>query len=96
MIKNIRWPSFLLLCFLSFIFLAFFSVSTSFLYDYPKSIDSHVYQVIGKLWNEGYLPYVDVWDHKGPVIYFINAIGYALTGNKYGVFIIQLFFFSAT
>lgn len=94
--RSKRWMFFFALLALSFFFLLFFSVSTSFIYDYPHSVDSHVFQVIGKLWNDGYLPYVDLWDHKGPLIYFINKIGYAFTGNRYGVFIIQMLFFFST
>ena len=67
--------------------------SSSFLYDYYYSLDGTIFEIIGKGWTEGKLPYVDLWDQKGPYIYFINAIGYWLTGNKYGLFILQIVFF---
>lgn len=68
------------------------SVSTSPLYsDYCR--DSAMFQTIGKYWVEGYLPYVDLFDHKGPLIFFINALGYAL-GGKNGLFALQVVFFA--
>lgn len=75
---------------ISFLFTLLFSYSTSFLYTLPIPInDSAIFQTIGKYWNEGLVPYINLWDHKGPIIFFINAIGYFFTGSKTGVFIIQ-------
>ena len=68
------------------------SVSTSPLYsDYCR--DSAMFQTIGKYWTEGYLPYVDLFDHKGPLIFFIDALGYAI-GGKAGLFALQVVFFA--
>ena len=68
----------------------FFSETTSPLY-HDWGYDSAMFQTIGKYWAEGYLPYVDLFDHKGPIIFLINAAGYALAGRT-GVFIIQALF----
>lgn len=65
-----------------------FSPSTSPLYS-GYGYDSAMFQTIGKYWAQGYLPYVDFFDHKGPIIFFINAIGYAI-GGRNGVFSIQV------
>lgn len=73
----------------SFFFLIFFSTSTSFIGP-VVSFDSSIFQLIGKYWNEGVLPYVGLWDSKGPLIFFINAVGYYLTNSYFGVFIIQV------
>jgi hypothetical protein len=73
--------------------LLFFSPSTSPLYPYPEGADSAIFQLIGKSWAEGVLPYRDLFDHKGPVIFFLNMLGYAICGNRYGVFLIQAAFF---
>lgn len=64
--------------------------STSFIYDQWYPVDSTIYQIIGKGWLEGKIPYVDLWDQKGPLLYFINAFGYWLTGDKLGLFIIEI------
>jgi len=54
------------------------------------SFDSQIFQIIGKYWLQGYLPYVDLWDNKGPIIFLINAIGYQLIGNSVGVLLLQI------
>ena len=65
-----------------------FSPSTSPLYS-DWGYDSAMFQTIGKYWAQGHLPYVELFDHKGPIIFFINALGYAL-GGRGGVFAIQV------
>lgn len=67
---------------------ALFTESTSPLFS-GWGYDSAMFQTIGKYWAEGYLPYVDLYDHKGPMIFFINALGYGL-GRRNGVYIIQV------
>ncbi|MBR2774023.1 MAG: hypothetical protein IKD73_03425 [Selenomonadaceae bacterium] len=62
---------------MSFAFVYVFSYSTSFGYDLLGG-DSAVFQVVGKYWLEGVLPYKEIFDHKGPIVYVINAIGYAI------------------
>lgn len=67
-----------------------FSWTTSPLYS-DVGYDSAMFQTIGKYWLEGVLPYTGLFDHKGPIIFLINAIGYALCGRT-GVFLLQLVF----
>ncbi len=52
--------------------------------------DSGVVLYIGQRILAGEVPYLDVWDHKGPLLYFINALGLLMTsGSSWGVWIIQ-------
>lgn len=44
--------------------------------------DCDVFFTIGKLFTEGVMPYRDVFDHKGPVIHFFNALGHAIGGYR--------------
>ena len=60
---------------------ALFTESTSPLFS-GWGYDSAMFQTMGKYWAEGYLPYVDLYDHKGPMIFFLNALGYALNGRN--------------
>ncbi len=76
----------------SAIYVLIFSTTTSPLYYKPLSVDSAAFQLIGKYWSEGYLPYVDLWDLKGPIIFWINAVGYWMTGSAFGVLILQVLF----
>lgn len=82
---------------MAFLVLTLWSQSTSWLYYRPFTCDSAIFQVIGKYWANGEaLPYRDLWDLKGPVIFLVNALGYMLTDSKTGVFLIQILFLSTT
>lgn len=50
--------------------------------------DSGVYSYIGSQVLQGTVPYRDLFDHKGPLQYFINACGYALGGLR-GVWLME-------
>lgn len=53
--------------------------------------DSDIFLTIGKYWSTGEcVPYLNLFDHKGPIIFFISAIGYFITGSKFGVAIIEM------
>ena len=71
-------------------FILFFSNNTSPLYKYSYGTDSSVYLLLGKSVLAGKLPYVDIWELKGPIIFYIEALGYWLTYSKVGVFCFQV------
>ncbi len=77
------------------IFVLLTSFSTSPLFK-GYGNDSAQFMTIGMSWAEGLIPYVDVFDHKGPLIFFVNMLGFKLTGGKEGVCIIQLCFMMVT
>lgn len=75
---------------IALLFVSVFSYTTSPLYGgYGDVPDSPIFQIIGKYWAEGAIPYKDLWDMKGPYIFLNNAIGYELTGTRLGVWMIQ-------
>lgn len=52
--------------------------------------DSAVFALIGKLLREGGTPYLSYWDHKPPLIHFINAAGLTLSGGRvWGIWMIS-------
>lgn len=64
---------------------------TSPLYPPTYSLqDSSIFRLVGKVWAEGGLPYVDIWDHKGPLIFFTNMLGAKLGDPIQGVFYVDL------
>lgn len=73
------------------IFVLICSTTTTPLMPIPEGGDSAMFQTIGKYWAQGVCPYTGLWDSKGPMIFFINAIGYWMTGTKTGVFVLQVF-----
>ncbi|MBI5963189.1 MAG: glycosyltransferase family 39 protein [Chloroflexi bacterium] len=60
--------------------------------------DSGVFLYMGWRILNGGLPYRDIWDHKPPVIFYINALGLFITNNsRWGVWLLELssLFFAA-
>lgn len=72
------------------VFLLFASPYTTPLNPY-YGYDSAVFMVLGKGVAAGKLPYLDLYDNKGPMIFYINALGYIL-GGRTGVFFLQVVF----
>ena len=58
-------------------------------------VDSAVFKHIGYLMTKGYIPYRDLFDHKGPLIYFYNYIG-TFISYYHGVWYIELLSLFAT
>lgn len=57
------------------------------------STDSSVFLYTADTILDGGLPYRDVWDHKGPLIYYIDALGLLLgDGSRWGVWLLELVF----
>lgn len=76
-------------------FMLVFSLATSPLYPHNFSYDSAFYRLFGSEILKGRTPYKDIWDHKGPVLFFIQALGAAgwKAGNNKGfniLFLLQI------
>lgn len=57
------------------------------------SRDSGVFLYVGWRLLSGDVPYRDVWDHKPPLIYFVDALGLRLTPDSlWGVWFLQFVF----
>lgn len=60
--------------------------------------DSGVFLYTGWRILNGQVPYLNVWDHKPPIIFFINSLGLAFANNsRWGVWLIEFIslFFAA-
>ncbi len=55
--------------------------------------DSSVFKYIGRVILDGGIPYRDTFDHKGPLVYLLNAIGILISYQKgiWGVELVTLF-----
>lgn len=57
------------------------------------AVDSSVFLYTGGRVLAGDIPYKDVWDHKGPLIYYIDALGLGVSGgSRWGVWLLELLF----
>ncbi|MCX8128555.1 MAG: glycosyltransferase family 39 protein [Clostridia bacterium] len=73
----------------SFAVLFFCTKSSPFFHmnDWP---DANAYFSMGKGMFNGLVPYRDIFDHKGPLLYFLNGLAYLISDNNfYGVYIMQ-------
>uniref|UniRef100_A0AB33JD86 Glycosyltransferase RgtA/B/C/D-like domain-containing protein n=1 Tax=Prevotella sp. GTC17260 TaxID=3236796 RepID=A0AB33JD86_9BACT len=55
--------------------------------------DQGFFEAIGREWANGYIPYLDTWDSKGPIIFFFNMLGYKMGGKSalFWINVINLF-----
>ena len=65
--------------------------------DHMPGRDNGVFLYGGQQLLAGKTPYLDFWDHKGPLIYFINALGLLVgKGLRWGVWGVEFIFLSLT
>lgn len=75
---------------LSTIGVTILSTSTSPIYAEPQMVDAGIFLTIGKYWTEGLVPYINLWDCKGPFQFLINYLGFILTGTRTGVYMMEI------
>lgn len=91
------WRNEALLIFVFSFLLALILILPSNPYDHLPGQDNGVFLYGGDRLLSGEVPYRDFWDHKGPVIYIINAIGLFLAGgSRWGVWLLESFFLFVT
>ena len=60
------------------------------------SRDSGIYLYVGKQIARGNLPYIDAWEQKPPIIFYINALGLLLgSGTRWGGFFLEFIFIAS-
>ena len=70
----------LLLLFVSFVFVTLFSRATSFLYLFEGN-DPSIFKQMGRAMLKGKILYIDYFDNKGCILYFIHALAFWLGGD---------------
>ena len=63
--------------------------------DVPIGTDSAVFTYVGQVMAAGGVPYVDVFDHKGPLVYLLNAVG-ALGPSTWALWLVEWAFLAAS
>ena len=64
------------------------SLRSNVFHPLAPQLDSSVFQYIGIAMTKGQVPYLDTFDHKGPVIFFLNYFGKLIGDN--GVWFFEL------
>ncbi len=76
--------------FLYLFFLLLFTTHMSPMYFSNEWSDVNVYFTIGKSIFNGKVPYTEVFDHKGPFIFFLYGFGYLISNHSFfGMFLIE-------
>lgn len=68
-----------------------FTSCNSPLYPYNFANDTNAYFTIGRGWLEGLIPYKDLFDQKGPIVYLIFMIAALISNTSYiGIYILEI------
>lgn len=79
---------------ISVLYLLIFSAYTSPLFPKFMNWDSAIFMMVGKGIHQGKQLYTEIFDHKGPILFWIEALGMRFGRN--GVFVIQCVFMTVT
>lgn len=92
----IRYSAFERVITIGWIGLLIIGILSNPLFSYPGR-DGGIFLYVGSLILKGKIPYLDVWENKGPLVFYINALGLSLTdGSRWGIWLLEfLFFFGA-
>ena len=53
--------------------------------------DTNIYFTIGRGMRQGLMPYTDLFDHKGPLLYVLYALGALVSDTSFfGVFLLEV------
>lgn len=60
------------------------------LYPINDWVDANCYMTVGRAMTEGKMPYRDLFEHKGPLLYILHAVGALISDNSFfGIFLFE-------
>ena len=87
----------ILMCILSAVICITVCSQSSFLYPFNEWVDANCFFTVGKSMMNGIVPYRDLFEQKGPLLYFIHGIAWLISKDTFlGVYFIEIiaaFFF---
>lgn len=90
----IFWGIFVYCLLLSLVFLLICTKSSP-LYPFNDWMDSNAYFTMGKGMMNGQIPYRDLFEQKGPFLFFIHGLAYLISNTTFfGVYIFEVIAFS--
>lgn len=67
----------------------------SFLYPFNNWVDENAFFTVGKAWGHGLIPYRDLFEQKGPVLFLIFTLSSFISSRTFiGVFIFEIISFT--
>ena len=89
-----KYIYFIICFFMAFLLITICS-KNSFLYSFNDWVDANAFFTVGKGWANGLIPYKDLFEQKGPFLYFIYCLGYIISNDSFfGVYVLELISFS--
>lgn len=88
--SKITLKSIIFLFIISFLVIFLFSIGTSPFYGNYYTSDSSIFITIGKAMKEGKIVYKEIFDHKGPILFFIQMIGQYINEDRFGIFTLEV------
>lgn len=88
-IKSFAYWGELLCALLGVLFVTIVATWESPLYPYSYGYDASFFSMMGRAILEGKVPYRDYFDIKGPVFFFIEAIGQFFVKGRVGVYLLE-------
>ncbi len=85
-----QWKNMIWILFVAVLYLLLFSAYTSPLFPKYLDWDSAIFMMVGEGINSGKQLYTEIFDHKGPVLFWLEALGMLFGRN--GVFLLQCIF----
>jgi len=82
-------------CFLFALFFLLIATKSSPLYPFNDWVDANASFTMGKAMMNGRVLYRDIFDHRGPLLYFLYGLAYIISNTTFlGVFIFEVISFS--
>lgn len=80
----------------SFLFITLCSMA-SFLFPMHSRVDQNIFYTLGRGIIDGRVPYRDLFEHKGPLIYFFHAFAALINRHSFvGIYLLEIAFFTVT
>ena len=79
------------ICFLSSFVMILFCSKSSFLYPFNDWDDANCFFTVGKCIMNGIVPYKQLFEQKGPLLYFLHGLASLISDNSFlGVFFLEI------
>ena len=93
--KHIKTNKYLIFCFAVAFVTLLITSKNSFLYVLNDWVDANAFFTVGKSMFNNIIPYKDLFEQKGPLLYLIYGLGYLISNKSFhGVFIFEVLSFA--
>jgi hypothetical protein len=81
----------LLFCMIVSFVILFFTTRNSFFYAFNNWVDENAFFTVGKSWYRGVIPYLGLFEQKGPLLYLLFGLGSLISYRSFvGIFIFEI------